>query len=73
MTRHNHQMIFGRRVDGCARCQELADGAPVRSWNRRRFLASYEQQRIREIDSHFAPGGRHARDACGPVCTFGDW
>lgn len=36
-TKHTHGPNFGRIIDGCARCQELANGAPaVDSYNRQR-------------------------------------
>lgn len=67
--------VFGRLTPGCARCDELANGAePVRwtsSWQReheKRHAVQFE----RSIDAHFAEGGPHARGDCGPVCTFGD-
>jgi hypothetical protein len=74
-TKHTHQVVFGRRVDGCPRCAELAAGAePVRwrGWTRERELTG-GYPTSREIDAHFAPGGPHTRGDCGPVCTFGDW
>ncbi len=57
----------------CARCKELAAGAPARSapaWvedqqRRDRFAAD----RRRAADEHFAPNGPHARGTCGSVCT----
>lgn len=72
-TKHTHKPNFGRKVDGCPRCAELAAGAePIRQeWRTRQAQADAQQSRSR--DAHFAPGGPHARGACGPVCTFGDW
>ncbi len=73
-TPHTHQVVYGRRVAGCPRCAELDAGAEPVRWNRR---SEREQTggypTTREIDSHFASGGPHARGECGPVCTFGDW
>ncbi|ARQ69979.1 hypothetical protein [Streptomyces marincola] len=71
-TKHSHKPNFGRRVEGCPRCAELAAGAePVQSWRPRTDRNEGIQQRAQQ--EHFAPGGPHARGACGPVCTFGDW
>jgi hypothetical protein len=74
-TKHTHRPNFGRKVAGCPRCDELANGAEAVTWNRPRT----ERERTggyptsREIAAHFAPGGPHDRDLCGPVCTFGDY
>ncbi|MEV5944525.1 hypothetical protein [Streptomyces sp. NPDC051994] len=71
-TKHTHKGSFGRLVDGCPRCDELARGAKPVSWqgdkNRRD-----QEQRDAEHRAHFAPGGPHQRGTCGPVCTFGEW
>ena len=71
-TRHNHELIFGRRVADCPRCAELTAGAAPRAgWsdNKRRC----ERVQLASIAAHFAPGGPHSLGACGPICTFGDW
>lgn len=65
-TQHTHQSNFGRKVAGCPRCTELANGAPVRAW--RNYRAESDAQRVREIRAHDCK-----RSGCGPVCTFGDW
>ena len=74
-TKHNHGPNFGRRVDGCPRCAELAAGAePIRQ-NRgsgRHSATDYSEMQRRATAAHFAPGGPHERGSCGPVCTFGD-
>jgi hypothetical protein len=58
--------VFGRRVAGCPRCDELAAGAvPVRWANSRR---DDDARRLREIRAHDCVARR-----CGSVCTFGDW
>lgn len=63
---------FGRLTPDCPRCDELAAGAqPRTSWRSRRQQTQETQQRAHQ--AHFAPNGPHARGACGPVCTFGDW
>lgn len=65
-TKHNHQVIFGRREPGCPRCAELAAGAaPRQGWSVRR---TYEAQQIAAIRAHDCQ-----KSGCGPVCTFGDW
>jgi hypothetical protein len=74
-TKHSHKPNFGKKVDGCPRCDELKAGAEPVGWNRPRN----ERERTggyptsREVTSHFAPNSPHARGECGPVCTFGDW
>lgn len=68
---------FGRRdpQGKCPRCQELEGGAEPRTlpWadeaGRTKY---YDSQRAQAITAHFAPGGPHARGACGTVCTFAD-
>lgn len=32
-----------------------------------------KDQRLKDIKSHFAPGGAHEKGECGPVCTYGDF
>ncbi|MFE9855547.1 hypothetical protein [Streptomyces sp. NPDC005780] len=71
-TRHSHKPNFGKKVDGCPRCDELKAGATPVSWNIRNDVRLDEQRRD-SINAHFAPGSSHARGECGPVCTFGDW
>ena len=73
---HTHRLNFGKKVDGCPRCNELAAGAEPVSWSGssdRGRTARDEEMRRRSHQAHFAPNGPHARGACGPVCTFGDW
>lgn len=65
-TKHNHQVVFGRKEDGCPRCTELRLGMPARQWSN--YRADSEAQRIREIRSHDCK-----RSGCGPVCTAFDW
>ena len=65
--KHNHAVIFGRRVDGCPRCEELKAGAPaIKSWG----WMNHEQTArfIRDLKAHDCK-----KSNCGPVCTFGDW
>lgn len=66
-TKHTHQVVFGRREQGCPRCAELEAGAkPVQGWGaaKRRF----EEQALAAIRAHDCK-----RSGCGVVCTFGDW
>lgn len=66
-TKHNHQVVFGRREAGCPRCAELAAGAPARKgWGSRR--REFDAASIAAIRAHNC-----AASGCGPVCTFGDW
>ena len=66
-TKHNHVLIFGRRVDDCPRCQELANGAAPIQWSGSR-KAAMEAEQIRAIRNHDCKASH-----CGPVCTFGEW
>jgi len=66
-ARHTHQVIFGRRVDGCPRCAELDAGAPPIVWASTR-RAEEEERFRRALKDHDCK----AR-GCGPICTFGDW
>ena len=73
-TKHSHKPNYGRHVDGCPRCEELKAGAaPVGRGGQSGREQRYDEQRRRAHADHFAPNGPHARGACGPVCTFGDW
>lgn len=66
-TKHNHQVIFGRKEDGCPRCFELKMGAPaVQGWGAMRKAA--ERMRCEAIRKHNCQVSR-----CGPVCTAFDW
>jgi hypothetical protein len=70
------RMAFGRKDPNCPRCQELLQGAQPRAgWQRDYFARKtrQEKQRAAEIREHFAPGGRHDRGLCGPVCTAFDY
>jgi hypothetical protein len=69
-TQHNHQVVFGRKVDGCPRCVELAAGAKPVTWAPSR--RTLDQQRCAEIRDHFT-SYKHLSGGCGPVCTFGDY
>lgn len=66
-TKHTHQSVFGRKVDGCPRCAELAAGAAPIQWSGARRAESERMFRA-EIRNHSCAASR-----CGPVCTFGEW
>ncbi|MYU23523.1 hypothetical protein [Streptomyces sp. SID8352] len=66
-TQHTHGPTFGRRVDGCPRCDELdAGAAPVR-WSTSRARED-ERRRSAEIRAHDCRAA-----GCAVVCTYGDW
>ena len=66
-TKHTHDVVFGRKVDGCPRCQELAaDAAPVKWGFTRR--TEMEAEHLRAVRAHNCQTSH-----CGPVCTFGEW
>lgn len=67
ITAHTHQVVFGRRVDGCPRCDELKAGAaPIKGWGT--LQREQEASRRAAIRNHNCQTSH-----CGPVCTFGDW
>ena len=52
-TKHNHQVLFGRKVDGCLRCEELKAGvAPVKSRPRVRRALTTDEITSKEIYRH---------------------
>lgn len=67
-TKHNHEPNFGRRVDGCPRCEELKNGAAaVKGWGW--INKQYEARKLAAI-------ARHDFAACAAkngVCTCFDW
>jgi hypothetical protein len=66
-TKHNHQLVFGRREAGCPRCAELNAGAKAVRWSsvdRRKE----EQQTLAAIRAHDCVKSR-----CGSVCTAFQW
>lgn len=64
--------VFKRYDPTCPRCQQLADGeAPRSGWGE--LKRRNEAATSRQIAAHFAPGGPHARGACGQVCTAFEW
>lgn len=66
-TQHTHTVVFGRKVEGCPRCEELLAGAkPVQGWGVRK--AQFEAQRSADIRAHDC-----IKSKCGPVCTAFDW
>jgi hypothetical protein len=69
--KHTHGANFGRKVEGCGRCAQLAAGAAPVEWAGTR-RARVDAQIIAENRRHFT-GTRHLSGGCGPVCTWGDW
>lgn len=52
---------FGKLTDGCPRCEELKNGAEVRSWgSKHHYNKTLHTHNCKESN-------------CGPVCTFGEW
>lgn len=65
--KHNHTVVFGRKVDGCPRCEELKAGAKaVQGWGA--FRKQQDARFVRDLRAHDCK-----KSNCGPVCTFGDW
>jgi hypothetical protein len=66
-TAHTHEPNFGRKVAGCPRCAELANGAKPVVWavSARKLE---EQRTLAAIRNHDCK-----RAGCGPVCTAFDW
>jgi hypothetical protein len=67
-TKHNHELIFGRRVAGCPRCAELDAGAPARQgWGAKK--RADEARRLAAIRNHNCKAS-----GCNAVCcTAFDW
>lgn len=73
MTHHRAdcRRAFRRYDPTCARCRELAAGAPPRAgWCMPRD--AQDRRHAADVAAHVA-SERHRTGACGPVCTFGDW
>ena len=71
-TKHNHQVMFGRKEAGCPRCEELKAGAgPRQSWHARYFAQQRrdELQQLRAIAAH----DFSACAAKNVVCTHFDY
>ena len=66
-TKHTHQLVFGRKVSGCPRCDELLAGARPIEWSSTR-RAREDAQRRAEIRAHDCK-----KSGCGPVCTAFDY
>lgn len=66
-TKHNHGPNYGRRVQACPRCDELANGAPAVQWFGTRRAAE-EARTLAAIRAHDC-----TLSNCGPVCTAFDW
>jgi hypothetical protein len=75
-TKHNHGPDFGRKVDGCARCDELKAGTEPIRWAWTETWRPAAEVTSEEIHAHFA-SDRHNNPSnpnwCGPVCTAFDW
>lgn len=69
-TKHTHPVIFGRKVDGCPRCEALKAGAEVVRWAPSR--SQQDAVRRAEIHAH-CTSHKHLSGGCGVVCTFGEW
>ena len=67
-TKHTHNVVFGRKVDGCPRCQELASGAAPVKWPGMARRAEMEAEQLRAVRTHNCQTSH-----CGPVRTFGEW
>ena len=66
-TKHNHQLVFGRREAGCPRCEELNAGAPVVKWVST-IRKEQERNLAQAIRFHNCVTSR-----CSIVCTAFDW
>lgn len=60
--------VFGRKAEGCPRCDELLSGAAPVVWASMGLKKRNEAMQLRAIREHDCK-----RSNCGPVCTFGDW
>lgn len=66
-TKHNHQLVFGRREANCPRCEELNNGAQaVKGWGYNR--KQEERNLAQAIRNHNCVVSR-----CAIVCTAFDW
>ena len=66
-TQHTHQVVFGRKVEGCQRCTELRLGMPAKQWVGYGNRARSDALRLADVRAHNCSVSR-----CGTVCTFGD-
>ncbi len=65
--KHTHEVVFGRKVAGCPRCDALLAGAPVtKGWGHAKRAS--DMMRSASIKAHNCVTSK-----CGPVCTHGDW
>jgi hypothetical protein len=55
--------VFGRKIPGCPRCDELLAGAPPVKWRRPLYDGGTQPHSRRDCIDY----------RCGPVCTAGDW
>jgi hypothetical protein len=81
-TKHTHPVVFGRQVDGCPRCAELAAGAePVRwAWAERTRCATpgcgghVERGEYATLCRSCQIRAHNCTErGCGVICTAFDW
>ncbi|MGW1993230.1 hypothetical protein [Embleya sp. NPDC001921] len=61
--------VFGRKTEGCPRCDELIAGAaPVVWYGTARERDALDARRVDEIRNHNC-----RKSGCSVVCTYGDW
>jgi hypothetical protein len=58
--------VFGKKTQGCPRCDELIAGAAPVKWANTTRADDF--QRCREIHMHDCRTSQ-----CGIICTFGEW
>jgi hypothetical protein len=68
-TQHTHVVVFGRRVAGCPRCEELANGAAPIRWARRED-ARGEASRQYALHRESCPICNGSQFG---ICTYGEW
>lgn len=83
LIKHTHQVVFGRRVEGCPRCAELDAGAEVRTspmWEAVNRRKAQDEQDRRWYEQHRETARRlgHCPTCQTPetrysVCTCFDW
>jgi hypothetical protein len=62
-TKHNcGGPVFGRKTEGCPRCDELLAGAAPVVWHKNERLT------VDELRAHNCKVSQ-----CAMICTFGDW
>jgi hypothetical protein len=66
-TKHNHQLVFGRKEADCPRCEELKNGASPVKWASS-MRKEQERNLAQAIRNHNCKVSR-----CAVVCTAFDW